>query len=195
MSAQVGPLAQLCDIDVNLVFQLLGWTTSRDQENPFNCIAKVPELKINLESSQLGKIFMCITEARQQELIESISCILETGFLGRKDGERLRGRLQFAEAQVAGKSAGIAYRQLTRFVCAGGGRLNDPTKEALLTLRNRVNFGSPRCISTNTLNTMHVYVDASCESDKVGLGGVLINDCERSLDTVVSSLRLASSLK
>ncbi|CAE7762099.1 ubiad1 [Symbiodinium sp. CCMP2456] len=70
----------------------------------------------------------------------------------------------------------MAYKQLTRFVCAGGGTLDEPTTAALLTLRGRVNFGSPRCINTNTLNTLHIYVDASCEGDKVGLGGVLINE-------------------
>ena len=176
VAAEIEPLAKLCDMAVSLAFSLLGWTTSSDKENPFGSIAKVLGLKINLEDARLGKIYMCNTESRQQELFDSISGVLERNFLNRKDGERLRGRLQFAEAQIAGKAAGLAYKQLTRFLCNGGGPLDDATKTALLMLRDRVNYGIPRCISANTLNSLHIYVDASCEGDKVGLGGVIINE-------------------
>ena len=176
VSAEIEVLSKLCDLCVSSTFKLLGWTTSTDKEHPFDSVAKVLGLKINLEESRVGRIFMCNTEARQQELCDSISEVLEANSLGRKTGERLRGRLQFAEAQIAGKVAGMAYKQLTRFVCAGGGSLDEPTTAALLTLRDRVNFGSPRCISTNMMNTLHIYVDASCEGDQVGLGGVLINE-------------------
>eukprot|EP00439_Symbiodinium_sp_Y106_P026797 s7287_g3.t1 len=85
-------------------------TTSSDKENPFGSIAKVLGLKINLEDARLGKIYMCNTESRQQELFESLSAVLEKSFLSRKDGERLRGRMQFAEAQIAGKAAGLAAK-------------------------------------------------------------------------------------
>ena len=176
VAAEIEPLAKLCDMAVSMAFNLLGWTTSSDKENPFGSIAKVLGLKINLEDARLGKIYMCNTESRQQELFETISGVLEKNFLSRKDGERLRGRLQFAEAQIAGKAAGSAYKQLTRFLCNGGGPLNDATQTALLMLRDRVNYGIPRCISANTLNSLHIYVDASCEGDKVGLGGVIINE-------------------
>ena len=176
VAAEIEPLAKLCDMAVSMAFSLLGWTTSSDKENPFGSIAKVLGLKINLEDARLGKIYMCNTESRQQELFESISGVLERNFLSRKDGERLRGRLQFAEAQIAGKAARLAYKQLTRFLCNGGGPLDDTTKTALLMLRDRVNYGIPRCISANTLNSLHIYVDASCEGDKVGLGGVIINE-------------------
>ena len=54
--------------------------------------------------------------------------------------------------------------------------MNDATKTALLMLRDRVKYGIPRCISANTLNSLHIYVDTSCEGDKVGLGGVIINE-------------------
>ena len=77
--------------------------------------------------------FTCATlSPDSRNCSNSISGVLERNFLSRKDGERLRGRLQFAEAQIAGKAAGLAYKQLTRFLCNGGGPLDDATKTALL---------------------------------------------------------------
>ena len=94
--------------------------------------------------------------------------------MARKEGERLRGRLQFAEAQISGKVACRAYKRLFRFILEGGGPLTDEVRATLLTLRDRVNF-APRYVCANLLNLMHIYVDASCEGTKVGLGGVVIN--------------------
>ena len=116
VAAEIEPLAKLCDMAVSMAFNLLGWTTSSDKENPFGSIAKVLGLKINLEDARLGKIYMCNTESRQQELFETISGVLEKNFLSRKDGERLRGRLQFAEAQIAGKGGWIGVQATNTFL-------------------------------------------------------------------------------
>ncbi|CAE7198396.1 ubiad1 [Symbiodinium natans] len=176
VGVELAPLARLFDIGVCLVFRLLGWDVAEDKESVFDSCAKVLGLKFDLSESRLGRITLCNTESRRDEIFEALSDILSSGYLPQKDGERIRGRLQFAENQIAGKIAGTAYKQLSRFVLRGGGHLDECTRVALLRLRDRVNFSPPRVICANILTTMHLYVDASCEGDNVGLGGVLVNE-------------------
>ncbi|CAE7493821.1 unnamed protein product [Symbiodinium natans] len=176
VGVELAPLARLFDIGVCLVFRLLGWDVAEDKESVFDSCAKVLGLKFDLSESRLGRITLCNTESRRDEIFEALSDILSSGYLTQKDGERIRGRLQFAENQIAGKVAGTAYKQLSRFVLRGGGHLDECTRVALLRLRDRVNFSPPRVICANILTTMHLYVDASCEGDNVGLGGVLVNE-------------------
>ena len=176
VGVELAPLARLFDIGVCLVFRLLGWDVAEDKESVFDSCAKVLGLKFDLSESRLGRITLCNTESRRDEIFEALSDILSSGYLTQKDGERIRGRLQFAENQIAGKVAGTAYKQLSRFVQRGGGHLDECTRVALLRLRDRVNFSPPRVICANILTTMHLYVDASCEGDNVGLGGVLVNE-------------------
>ena len=141
---EVKPLSKLAEMGVSLLFKLLGWDVSSDKETCFDSIAKVLGLKIDLSDSRLGKIYFRNTDSRRDELFDSLSKILEEGRLARKDGERLRGRLQFAEAQISGKVACRAYKRLSRFILQGGGPLTDEVRATLLTLRDRVNFAPPR---------------------------------------------------
>ena len=80
----------------------------------------------------------------------------------------MRGRLQFAEAQISGRAAGNASKQLTRHVVAGGSALTDETLAALLILRDRV-------MHQRTPAQHDAHLCRSCDSDKAGLGGVLVH--------------------
>ena len=88
------------------------------------------------------------------ELVDAMSKHFEQKYLSRKDGERLRGRLQFAGTQVSGNVAMMAYKQLSRHVLAGGGQLDDGTQAAVLTLRDQINFAPPRCINARVLTNI-----------------------------------------
>ena len=116
------------------------------------------------------------TASRCDELRDTISAILERGTLARKECERLRGRLQFASNQVAGKKAGLAFKVLSRHLRTRQTSVDDELRTALLFLRDRFLEGPPRAPSANVLHLWHVYVDASCDNDWIGLGGVLISD-------------------
>ncbi|CAE7576731.1 unnamed protein product, partial [Symbiodinium microadriaticum] len=108
----------------------------------------------------------------REELRGNISSILEQGNLPKKECERLRGRLQFASNQIAGKRAGRAFKVLTRHLISNRSALCDDLRLALLFLRDCFLDGPPRSLNANILHLWHIYVDASCDDNKVGLGGV-----------------------
>ena len=168
-------LARVHDLCVATLFNLLGWETASDKETSFGSIAQVLGLEINLNDVNLGKVYFCNTENRKADIADALGQILATGHLSRKDGERLRGRLQFCENQIAGKQAGLAFRELSRHVLQGGGVLQPQTKVALDTLRVRILEAPPRCVSDRSEFTWHVYVDAANDGGTSGVGGVLVS--------------------
>ncbi|CAE7266740.1 unnamed protein product [Symbiodinium sp. CCMP2456] len=146
---------------------ILGWTTATDKGSDFDPIAKVLGLKIDLSECKLGPIRFANTENRHDELVGTLGDILDAGFLSRKDGEKLRGRLQFGEQQISGKRAGLAYQELSRHVSKGS---------ALEFLANHVANSPPRCITDQSSFTWHLYVDASNDDEKGGIGGILLSE-------------------
>ena len=112
-------LARLFELCADGLFMLLGWATSSDKASKFDTIAQVLGLKINLAEA-LGFIHFENTEHRCEQLIITIDGIIESSFLSRKDGERLRGRLQFAEQQISGKKAGLAFKEVWKHVSSRG---------------------------------------------------------------------------
>ena len=176
VGGEIPPLSRLFDVCAETLFVLLGWDTSPDKPSTFGGIAKVLGLEFDLRESQLGRFYMRNTTSRCEELRDTISIILERGTLARKECERLRGRLQFASNQVAGKKAGLAFKVLSKHLRTRQTSVDDELRAALLFLRDRFLEGPPRALSANILHLWHVYVDASCDNDKIGLGGVLISD-------------------
>ncbi|CAE7512822.1 ubiad1 [Symbiodinium sp. CCMP2592] len=173
---EVPPLTRLFDLCAESLFQILGWDTSPDKPTIFGGVAKVLGLEFDLRESYLGNFYMRNTTTRRDELRESLSSIIEKGVLARKDCERLRGRLQFAANQIAGKKAGIAFKTLSKHLAERSPNIGDNLRAALLFLRDSFLEGPPRALSANVLHLWHVYVDASCDNDRIGLGGVLISD-------------------
>ena len=167
-------LARLFELCADGLFALLGWATSSDKASEFDTIAQVLGLKINLGEASLGLIYFENTEHRREHLVATLSDIIDSSFLSRKDGERLRGRLQFAEQQISGKRAGLAFRKLSKHVASGGGRLGPGTLSALLFLKEHVASAPARCIADRSCYTWHLYVDASNDDSKSGIGGILI---------------------
>ena len=75
------------------------------------------------------------TASRCDELRDTISTILERGTLARKECERLRGRLQFASNQVAGKKAGLAFKVLSGHLRTRQTSVDDELRAALLSCK------------------------------------------------------------
>ena len=167
-------LSRLFELCADGLFMLLGWATSSDKASKFDTIAQVLGLKINLAEASLGFIYFENTEHRREQLIITIDGIIESLFLSRKDGERLRGRLQFAEQQISGKKAGLAFKEVSKHVSSGGGRLGPGTLGALTFLKEHVASAPARCITDRSCFTWHLYVDASNDDSKSGIGGILI---------------------
>ena len=87
------------DGSIDFLFQLLGWETSSEKDNPFSGVCKVLGLEYNLEETKLGTLIIKNTAKRIEDVSSEIDRALEENFLSAKDGERLRGRLNFMESQ------------------------------------------------------------------------------------------------
>ena len=157
VGSEVPPLSRLLDLCTETLFMLLGWDTSPDKPTVFGGVAKVLGLEFDLRESQLGRFYMRNTTSRCEELQSIISTILEQGTLAKTECERLRGRLQSASNQVAGKKAGLACKTLSRRLKNRGLTIGDDLKAALLFLRDRFLESPPRSLSVNFLHLWQVF--------------------------------------
>ena len=164
---------------VNMFFQLLGWMISEDKAHAFSGVAKALGLVIDLSDCKFLKCYIRNTQERQDELKTFIDEVLLSRTLTQKDGERLRGRLLFAEAQIFGRRATKAMGVLSEHVTKSRSKVvHDSLAAALVFLRDKVVKGRPREIGPFTSDIYHVYTDASFELGHdvpVGIGGVLIH--------------------
>ena len=138
---QTCPIARM---GIDFLFQLLGWETSSEKDNPFSGICKVLGLEYNLEETKLGTLIIKNTAKRIEDVSSEIDRALEENYLSAKDGERLRGRLNFMESQLFGKLSQHAFRGLSRHVLAGGGKLSTAARVHLQFLKDRISKGRPR---------------------------------------------------
>ena len=83
-------------------FSLLGWRISKNKLLDFSTLCKV--LGVQLDLRQSGDKLRYVTNT--EERVEDWSMNWMRPFAPRCEGEKLRGRLQFASSQVFGSSGG-----------------------------------------------------------------------------------------
>ena len=143
------------------------------------CCAVVLGLEYNLKKSRLGTVLMQNTQ-RRDDVSAKIQKCLATRFLSAKDGERLRGRLQFLDGQLFGKLAQCAYKSLSRHVALGGGRLFDHVCSQLFVTASHAG----RAVAGHLEETLLVFFDASHEPGNqlpAGFGDILFGSNGREL--------------
>eukprot|EP00435_Cladocopium_sp_Y103_P068545 s153_g31.t1 len=91
------------DMVITFLFSTLGWKLATEKLVDFDSVCKVLGVKLDLAEADLGTTLVMNTPERVDELIADIDQVLRSGVLSRRDGERLRGRLQFASSQLFGK--------------------------------------------------------------------------------------------
>ena len=122
------------------------------------------------------------TDERVSEPWEHLDVIISSRHLRRSDGERLRGRLQFACGQLFGRFARNHCGILSSHIRANKARIGDDTLHALDCIRDQMKGNVPRRIVGTLSDHVHIYVDASFEDGKYsGLGGALYDSCGRPL--------------
>ena len=161
-------------------FKLLGWqVSSGDKDLPFSFEFKALGVEISLADCQLGFVVFRNTAKRVQELVSTISELLERGRMTQPEALSLRGRMQFAKAQIWGRAARICLNVVTEHAYSSEcGSLSAATCTAMSTFRECLLSSPPRRISGNLDRPWFVYTDASFQptntENPCGLGGVLI---------------------
>eukprot|EP00438_Fugacium_kawagutii_P007232 Skav218021 [mRNA] locus=scaffold2344:305636:306694:- [translate_table: standard] len=198
-----------------MLFQLLGVDYAREGSKAVEFGTKLKTLGVMLDLSpedsmdrRLGR-YMTVghTESRVEELSNTITKILEVGRMSHKEGERLRGRLQWFESFALGRVAQKSLRvvsNMTSVLRTDCGILTHE-REALLFLRDRGLSAPPVKIHTLSLSTWLVFADGSCEGDdskEGGVGAILISPqgtpveffSERVPDRIMSLFKTFSKL-
>ena len=126
--------------------------------------------------SGCGMSFVCNTDDRVEEPCEILDQTIPSGRLKRFEGERLRGRLQFACGQLFGRTARNHIRILSAHIRSNRQALHEDTIHALTCIRSQIKMNIPRRIVGSLTDHVHIYVDASFEeSGSSGVGRALYN--------------------
>ena len=143
---------------------------------PFASIRKVLGVQLDLRQSGDSLCLVSNTSERVEELVQDIANILSAGTLPKAEGERLRGRLQFASAQVFGRKLKRLLKVLSNHVTMGRRSMSDLTKGCLEQISTILALNSPRRVVAPQSDILHIYVDASFnEAEFSGIGGLIID--------------------
>lgn len=172
---------ELVTIAAQQFFQLLGWAVSLgDKDQPFNQKFKALGVEIDCSNWKDGVVSFANTNKRVTELVDAISKLLVSGTMSTQEALVLRGRMQFAKAQIWGRASKLCLNAVTFHAYHGGSdALDAHTIDCLKFFRECLKSSRPREITPLWDVPYYVFTDASFNPDDqswpCGLGGVLID--------------------
>ena len=161
------------------LFRLTGWlfAESGDKCQPFDLHCEALGVVFNVCASNQGRMEVGNTNNRIAELVADISLVIEKGKLLAKDAQRLRGRMQFAESQVYGKTGKRCLRVLNEFATGSKTKLGNKDIFFLELFKKLLQRDTPRLVRPLPSCNALVFTDACYERESrdwvCGLGGVL----------------------
>ena len=177
---------------VRFLFKMLGWEVSQDaqKDQGFSTVFQALGVEFDLRSFAAGSFTVGNTPSRKAEISEKISHILERDCLSVSEATSLRSRLLFAEAQLYGRFAKLALKEVGSVGL--GSRDANPLGEKLRShlewLRDRVVAAPPRTIDALDRPTFFLFLDGACsEYDSsipwsgTSVGGVLIDQNQKAV--------------
>ena len=90
------------EITAAALFEFLGWDYAKDGRKcvPLSYTCKVLGVLFNLEEPAKGICKLFNTTSRIEEIAAEVERVVQAGHLLQSDAQKLRGRLQFAEAEA-----------------------------------------------------------------------------------------------
>ena len=177
-------------------FRLLGWLVSAGEKDlPFSETFKALGVEIDCSAWQSGLVKFRNTPKRISELSETISSALKRGRLGSHEALVLRGRMQFARAQIWGRAPKLCLAAITAHAYGeNDGSLSNHAKACLNAFLDSLTAARPREITAQWDLPSLLFTDASFnpenESWPCGLGGVLCDSTGKQLAALSISLTL-----
>lgn len=167
---------------VRLLFELLGWNyaVEADKGCGFDLTFSALGIVVDLNSFSDGFVEFCNTEKRAKELSETIQCFVESGSMNLLESQRLRGRMQFADGQLFGRTGQLCLRAVSNHGFSGRGpRIPTDCINALIRFQSFLHENKPRRIMVASAMTWYVFTDACYEPTSdvwpCGIGGVIYN--------------------
>lgn len=168
-------------IAVDQFFKLLGWAVSTGEKDlPFSTKFRALGVEVDLSSWKDGCVRFANTEQRVNELASKITDIQASGKLTSAEALSLRGRMQFANAQIWGRASKLCLNSVTAHAYSGDGpELSVDLAHYLGVFKNCLGNSKPREVGCSWDNSWFLFTDASFSPDTAkwpcGLGGVLVD--------------------
>ncbi|CAE7245150.1 unnamed protein product [Symbiodinium sp. CCMP2592] len=166
---------------VTSMFKLLGWAfaESGEKANDFSECFQALGIMVDLRACLDGTISFKNTAKRVSEIRAFVGKVLESGRLPHHEALRLRGRCQFADSQISGRTGKKCLGLITAHAYGFDDVISRELRASLEKFLLRLEVGAPRLIKILEGGSWHVYTDASYEPGAghsfCGLGGVLVD--------------------
>lgn len=174
-------LAKSSELAASSLFKLLGWAFAEEGRKcvPFGLDCEALGVVFNLRASCSGVCAVYNTEARVQEISTEINRVLEQGHISQVEAQKLRGRMQFAESQLYGRTGKRCICALRDFSCKRRSKIQEREATFLKLFVNLLKSDTPRQVFCENKHSVVIITDACYENDArdrvCGLGGVLVD--------------------
>ena len=162
---------------VAALFTLLGWRYAEEgaKAADFADLFKALGIMVDLSRSSEGLALFRNTDKRTSELAEALREVLTAGGLTSHEANRLRGRMQFADGQLFGRSSRLCLKALSDHAIKTG--TFNLSEQACRDIERFICFltkGAPRRVSRVSGDPWIVLTDACFDETLCGIGGVLV---------------------
>ena len=175
-------LARSSELTAASLFKLLGWLFAEEgkKSRPFDVQCEALGVLFDLKDSNAGICYVTNTISRVEELSAEIHRLIEQGTVTQLEAQRLRGRMQFAESQIYGRTGRRCIGALKEFACKRKTALQPREVTFLKLFVSLLKSETPRQVTTEYQPSVVILTDACYERDSrdriCGLGGVLCDN-------------------
>ena len=164
------------------IFELLGFKYNDEKLDPFDKVATMLGVELDLREIGKGLIKVQNKPSRVAEVSECLNKILDSGVIDSELLPSYLGKLQYAEAQLWGRTGRIALADLREVTLRKSGniKVTEESRRALEILLERFTSGRPKELIASVPCKPHLlFTDGALEYDEFGnpeasIGGVLI---------------------
>ena len=152
---------------VAALFKLTGWLFAEAGEkcSPFGPCCEALGVIFDVSLSGAGLVNVANTSSRIEELKLEIESVLAGGKLTMKAAQRLRGRMQFADSQLYGKTGRRCMNVLGEFAEGVRWKLTSKDKFFLDLFKTMLVEAVPRPVRARPRGNVLVFTDACYERD------------------------------
>ena len=160
-------LSRSAELSVVSLFKLLGWLFAEEGKKcvPFSDKCEALGVLFNLEQTSGGVARVCNTKARVDEVAGEIERLLKQGKINKLDAQKLRGRMQFSEAQIFGRTGKRCISTLKEFANSNKLIIDERDEFYLRLFVKFLRDGEPREIKSDDRAHCFALTDACYERD------------------------------
>ena len=164
---------------VETFLHLLGWNFAEEGRKcvPFSNVCETLGVSFCFNRVAEGIVMVGNTPNRIDELCHHIKQVCEAGKLSVKSAQKLRGRMQFADAQIYGRLGKQCMRVLSEFASNVKQDLDQHALRSLRLFGRLLKESPPRPLQATSDEVVLIFTDACYEKDKpswsCGLGGFM----------------------